>query len=108
MLQLRTYTLRSADALQRYATIHWARHLSTFTTFGVTTHGVWTEQGHGAHRLVALIGYPPGADPDVVTEQIMTSPEFAADMAGFDLEDIADVQSLLLDPTPYSPFAQRT
>jgi hypothetical protein len=103
MLQLRIYTLRSADALQRYATVHWARHVATFTTFGVTTHGVWTERRDGLNRLVALIGYPPGADPDEVTQTIMASPEFAADMAGFDRDDIVDVQSLLLDPAPYSP-----
>lgn len=103
MLQLRIYTLRSADALQRYATIHWARHLSTFEAFGVTTHGVWTEQCGGVHRLVALIGYPPGADPDEVTEQVVTSAEFAADMAGFDLDDLVEVEVLLLEPTPYSP-----
>ncbi|HEY6576206.1 MAG TPA: NIPSNAP domain-containing protein, partial [Mycobacterium sp.] len=36
MLQLRIYTLRSPEALQRYATVHWARHLTTFKTFGVT------------------------------------------------------------------------
>jgi hypothetical protein len=104
MLQLRIYTLRSADALQRYATVHWARHVATFTTFGVTTHGVWTERRDGHHRLVAVIGYPPGTDPDDVTQTIMTSPEFAADMAGFDRDDIVDVRSLLLDPTPYSPL----
>ena len=103
MLQLRIYTLRSADALQRYATVHWARHVATFTTFGVTTHGVWTERRDGLNRLVALIGYPPGAEPDEVTQTIMASPEFAADMAGFDRDDIVEVQSLLLDPTPYSP-----
>jgi hypothetical protein len=104
MLQIRIYTLRSADALQRYATVHWARHVATFTTFGVTTHGVWTERRDGLNRLVALIGYPPGADPDEVTQTIMASPQFAADMAGFDRDDIVDVQSLLLDPTPYSPL----
>lgn len=107
MLQLRIYTLRSADALQRYATIHWARHVSTFETFGVTTRGVCTERRPGVHRLVALIGYPAGADPEEVTRMIMASSEFAADMAGFDLEDIVDVQSLLLDPAPYSPLQQR-
>ncbi|WP_255358399.1 hypothetical protein [Mycobacterium sp. URHB0044] len=36
----------------------------------------------------------------------MTSPEFAADMAGFDVDDITDVQSVLLDPTPFSPIHQ--
>jgi NIPSNAP len=104
MFQLRIYTLRSPEALQQYASIHWARHVSTFRTFGVTTHGVWTERGDGAKRLVALIGYPPGADTDRLTQQIMASPDFAADMADFDVDEIADVQSLLLDPTSFSPI----
>jgi hypothetical protein len=104
MFQLRIYTLRSPEALQRYATVHWARHLTTFTTFGVTTHGVWTEPSDGAHRLIALIGYPPGADPEQLTRHIMTSPQFAADMAGFNTDEIIDVQSVLLDPTSFSPI----
>ena len=104
MFQLRIYTLRSPEALQQYATVHWARHLATFTTFGVTTHGVWTERSNGANRLVALIRFPPGADPEQVTRKAMASPEFAADMAGFDTDEIVDVQSILLDPTPFSPI----
>jgi NIPSNAP len=104
MFQLRTYTLRSADALQRYATVHWARHQPTFAAFGVTTHGVWTERSGGAHRLVALIRYPPGADPEQLTRRVMASPEFAADMAGFDIDEIIDVQSILLGSTPFSPI----
>ncbi|MGX9791818.1 NIPSNAP family protein [Mycobacterium sp. MMS18-G62] len=104
MFQLRIYTLRSPEALQRYATVHWARHLATFTTFGVTTHGVWTERSGGANRLVALIRYPPGADPEQLTRHIMTSAEFAADMAGFNVDEIIDVQSVLLDPTSLSPI----
>lgn len=99
MLQLRIYTLRSSDALRRYATVHWARHLATFPTFGVTTHGVWTERRGGANRLVALIHYPTGADPEELTRRIMASPEFAADMAGFDTDEIVDVESMLLEPT---------
>jgi hypothetical protein len=34
----------------------------------------------------------------------MTSPEFAADMAGFDASEILDVQSVPLDPTLFSPI----
>jgi hypothetical protein len=102
MLQLRIYTLRSPEALQRYATVHWARHLTTFKTVGVTTHGVWTERTGGTNRLVALIRYPPGADPEQITRHAMTSPEFAADMAGFNADEIVDVQSVLLDPTSFS------
>ncbi|HYZ69342.1 MAG TPA: hypothetical protein VE666_16335 [Mycobacterium sp.] len=65
---------------------------------------MWTERSGGAHRLVALIGYPPEADPEQLTRHIMTSPEFAADMAGFDVGDILDVQTTLLDPTSFSPI----
>ncbi|HTH89010.1 NIPSNAP family protein [Mycobacterium sp.] len=104
MFQLRIYTLRSPEALQQYATVHWARHLTTLKTFGVTTHGVWTERSDSANRLVALIRYPPGADPEQLTRQCMTSPQFAADMAGFDPDEIVDVQSVPLDPTAFSPI----
>ena len=83
--------------------IHWARHLATFTAFGITTRGVWTERCGGANRLVALIHYPQGADPDELTRECMASPEFAADMAGFDVGEIVDVQAVPLDPTPFSP-----
>jgi len=104
MFQLRIYTLRSPEALQRYAGVHWARHVATFQAFGVTTHGVWRQVDDGGSRLVALIRYPPGTDPESLTRHIMTSPSFAADMAGFDVEDITDVQALLLDPTAFSPI----
>ena len=104
MFQLRIYSLRSPEALQQYAIVHWGRHQATFKSFGVTTHGVWTERSSGGNRLVALIGYPPGADPEHLTRQIMTSAEFADDMAGFDVDEIVDVQSVLLDPTSFSPI----
>jgi hypothetical protein len=106
MFQLRIYTLRSSEALQRYATVHWARHLATFASFGVTTDGVWTEHSDGANRLVALVRYPAGADPEELTGHIMNSPEFAADMAGFNIDEIVDVQSILLAPTSISPIQQ--
>lgn len=106
MFQLRIYTLRSPEALRQYATVHWARHLDTFPAFGVTTHGVLTEQDGGAtaSRLVALVDYPADADPEQLTRRVMASAEFGADMAGFDVDDIIDVESILLDPTPFSPI----
>jgi len=48
--------------------------------------------------------YPQGADPEQLTREYTTSADFAADMAGFDPNEIVDVQSLLLDPTPFSPI----
>lgn len=104
MFQLRIYTLRSPEALQKYATVHWARHLPTFAAFGIATHGVWTERGDGENRLVAIIAYPPDSDPERLTQRVLASPEFAADMAGFDADDLVDVQALPLDPTSFSPI----
>jgi NIPSNAP len=102
MFQLRIYTLGSSEALQRYAEVHWARHMSTFMAFNIAVHGVWTDRSGGAARLVALIRLPSGAEPEQLTRQIMNSPEFAADMAGFDVNEIVDVRSMLLDPTSFS------
>ena len=104
MFQLRIYTLRTPEALDQYATVHWSRHLETFKAFDVATHGVWTERGSNAYRLFALIRYPSGTDPEQLTHQIMTSPEFAADMAGFNVDEILDVASTFLDPTEFSPI----
>ncbi len=104
MYQFRTYTLRTADALEHYATVNWPRHISSLRTFGVTTHGIWTQHDPAAHRLIALISFPEGADPAEVTAAYMASPDFAADMAGFDVADIVDVSEILLDPAAASPL----
>ena len=104
MFQLRIYTLRSAQALERYATVHWARHVPSLATFGVTTHGIWAQHGDDDHRLVALISYPDGADPAALARDFMASPEFASDMEGFDPEDIVAVDAMLVEPTSSSPI----
>jgi hypothetical protein len=60
--QLRIYTLPTTEALEQYATVHWPRHTSSRQSFGVTTHGIWTDHDAEAHRLTALISYSDGAD----------------------------------------------
>jgi len=104
MYQLRTYTLRTAAALEDYATVHWPRHISSLRAFGVTTHGIWTQHDADANRLVALISYPKEADPTEVTTAYMASPGFAADMDGFDVSNIDNVSEILLDPAAASPL----
>jgi len=104
VFQLRIYTLRSAEALEQYARIHWARHIPTFHGFGVTTHGIWTEHDGNTNRLVALISYPNGTDPAELASEVMASPEFAADMEGFDPQNIVAVDSIPLDATGCSPI----
>lgn len=98
MHQLRIYTLRTAHALQDYATVHWPRHIVSLRAFGVSTHGIWTEHQADEHRLVALISYPGGSDPAEVAAAYMGSPEFTTDMEGFDVSDIIGVEEILLDP----------
>jgi hypothetical protein len=71
---------------------------------GVTTHGIWTERGGKANRLIALISYPRGIDPAALATDVMASPEFMADMKGFDPQDIVAVDSVLLNPTKSSPI----
>ncbi len=63
MYQLRIYAMRTADALEHYATVHWPRHIPSLRAFGVTTNGIWTQPDGDAHRLVALISYPDGINP---------------------------------------------
>ncbi|MBO0866249.1 MAG: NIPSNAP family protein [Mycobacterium sp.] len=103
MFQLRIYTLRSLDALERYASVCWARHVSSLDTFGVTTHGTWTERAE-ANRLFALISYPDGSDPAKLADEYLASPAFEADMKGFDSREIVDVETILLDATTASPL----
>jgi hypothetical protein len=104
MFQLRIYTLRSAEALARYSSVHWARHIGSLETFGVATHGVWTEREGSAPRLVALVSFADGADPTVLTDEYMASAEFTADMEGFDPRDLVAVDTMLLDATGSSPI----
>jgi NIPSNAP len=104
MYQLRIYTLRTSEALEDYATAHWPRHIHSLRAFGVTTHGIWTNHNADAHRLIALISYPEAADPAAVTAAYMASPEFKADMEGFDISNITNVEEILLDPTAASPL----
>jgi hypothetical protein len=92
-------------AADKHETVHWPRHIPSLRAFGVTTHGIWTQLNADAHRLVALISYPDGADPAMVTSAYMASPGFAADIDGFDVGNIVSVEELLLDPAAASPLS---
>ena len=105
MDQLRIYTLRTAEALDRYATVHWPRHVASMPSFGVTVRGVWTDHQPGVHRLVALLSFGHAVDPDDFTSAYVASPEFAADMEGFDLSDIVHAEEIRLRPVAASPPA---
>ena len=67
-------------------------------------HGFWTDHQAGAHRLIALLSFWEGADPAEFATAYLASPELAADMQGFDVSDIVEVEELLLDPVAGSPL----
>ncbi|NYF18209.1 hypothetical protein HDC37_003065 [Microbacterium sp. AK009] len=104
MYQIKTYTLRTSEALQKYATVQWPRHVSSMPPFGATVHGFWTDEQPDAHRLIALLSFRDGVDPDEFLASYIASPELAADMDGFDAADIIDVHDILLEPVAGSPL----
>lgn len=113
--EIRTYTLATAAALDAYATVHWQRHIPSLAKHGITTHRVFKElagvhsmtgpPGAPQYRLVAIVSYQPGADPAAVTRTYMTSPEFRADMAGFDMSGIVGVSSVFVEAAASDPNA---
>ena len=73
MLEIRTYTLASVEALDQYASVHWKRHIPSLAAHGITTHHVWREVAADVPRLVALVEYDNGADPAEATKTFMHS-----------------------------------
>ncbi|AWB07820.1 NIPSNAP domain-containing protein (plasmid) [Azospirillum humicireducens] len=104
MFQLRTYTLASAEAADRYLSVHWPRHLESLPAFGITVHGVWRSVDPDAPaRVLALVSFAPGADIAAVNAAYMQSDAFRADMDGFDVSAIRAVEAQLLATLPGLP-----
>ncbi|WP_328392284.1 NIPSNAP family protein [Streptomyces sp. NBC_00390] len=104
--QLRVYTLRSPEALVAYGDI-WSRHIPGMAQHRITTHGVWTgpaAPGSAASQLYALVSYRDADDVQERLEAYLSSPEFRADMEGFDIGQIVDVAESVLTPTADSPL----
>ena len=101
--ELRAYTLSSREALDRYRTVTYLRHLTSFAHHDIGFHGLWTAQD-GSPVLYALVSYADGEDPADVTQRFMSSPEFHADVEGFDPSTIVAVTTTLLKPSEGSPL----
>ena len=104
-MELRTYTLASAEALHHYTTNFWPRHIKSLRKHGITVQGVWIDaRGTDGHRVIALIGYAPGNDPARLAESYRDSPDFDGDHADFDSSLITSTQTKTLVPIPGSPL----
>ncbi|MGW7383833.1 NIPSNAP family protein [Streptomyces sp. NPDC054794] len=73
----------------------------------ITTHGVWTvlaAPGSKTPWLYALVSYRDADDVQARLEAYLSSPEFRADVEGFDISQIVGLDDTLLTPTADSPL----
>ncbi|MFI1769759.1 NIPSNAP family protein [Streptomyces sp. NPDC020800] len=107
--QLRVYTLRSPESLAAYENI-WGKHIPGMAKHRITTHGIWTlpaaptAPASEAPQLYALVSYRDADDMQERLEAYLSSPEFRADMEGFDITQIVDIAESVLRPTADSPL----
>jgi hypothetical protein len=106
MMELRAYTLAGAEALKRYTTEFWPRHIRSLGKYGITVRGVWVDAGAAGHRVIALVEYPQHADPSAIAEKYRASRDFAADHADFDASLIISTQCTPLEPIAAAPLPE--
>ena len=98
--EIRTYTLSSQSAAQKYAK-RWQAHVPSLETLNINTIGVWTA---GENQVVALVRYKNGDDPREMTGRFLQSQCFKNDMKGFDMKTIMKVESTLMASVDASPL----
>jgi len=98
--ELRTYTLKSIRAAEVYRAI-WIKHIESLKAFGIITHGVFSVPD-AMTKVIALVSYPEGSDPEEVGTRYMASDLFKADMAGFDFSDFISIEATPLAPETFS------
>ncbi|BBY18639.1 NIPSNAP domain-containing protein [Mycolicibacterium litorale] len=104
MVELHTYTLASAEALRQYTTHFWPRHIESLRKHGITVQGVWIDGAPDGHRVVALVEYPPGANPARLADIYRHSVDFTEDHADFDMSLITSTHTVRLQSIPSSPL----
>lgn len=102
--ELRVYTLRTDEALRRYAGTVYPRHLHSFPLFGVEAHGFWTRKDDEVPRLFVLVSYAERDAPGEVAQRYLRSAELADDTKDFDVATIVGVESTILIPSVGSPL----
>ena len=83
--------------------LRWQPHVDSLKIFDVVTHGFFSTVEE-PNRVVALVSYPLGADPDEVIKAYMQSEGFHEDMAGVDMRQMERVETLSLIPGQNSPL----
>ncbi|MDX1878031.1 NIPSNAP domain-containing protein [Mycolicibacterium sp. 141076] len=102
-MELRTYTLADAAALESYVSTFWPRHIRTLRNYGIIVHGVWTDPESSEPRVIALVDYS-GGDPGALAEIYRRSADFVDDHRHFDASLIVTTHTQTLQPIASSPL----
>ena len=99
MQALRIYTLRNQAMADLYFNVHWQRHLVSLPKYQIHVDQVQLEHVKTADapcRVFALVHTDDADDMATLNAQYMHSDEFKADMAGYDMAAILNVEEVEL------------
>lgn len=91
MKQVRIYTLKDALSAETYFHTHWPRHMVSLPTFDIYVNHVYLGANN---QVIAVVTYKNGADIQAINQKYMVSAEFRADMQGFDMSSILNVEEI--------------
>lgn len=91
MKQVRIYTLRDALSAETYFHTHWPRHMASLPSFDIYVNHVYLGKNH---QVIAVVTYKEGVDIQAINQKYMVSAEFRADMHGFDMSSILNVEEI--------------
>lgn len=102
IVQLRTYTLKSASLAAAYAQ-RWKPTMASIAKLNITTRGVYLSETN-PKQVVAVVEFKDGDDPATKVGEYASSPAFKEDLGEIDLSnDFEGVEAELLRPMDFSP-----
>lgn len=102
MKALRIYTLKNQAMADLYFNVHWQRHLISLPKYHIQVDSVQLERVKKADapcRVFALVHTEDTDDMETLNAEYMQSDDFKADMAGFDMPAILNVEEVQLNAT---------
>ena len=105
MYQLRKYTMKDRESLDFFRNEVYPRHFVSFAKVGMAIHGLWTAPDPNDLNLYVLFSFAEKDDPDAVLAELVQSPEFQADLLGWDNDaNILDYTDIVMTPSTASPL----
>lgn len=99
MNALRIYTLKNQAMADLYFNVHWQRHLISLPKYHIQVDNVQLEQVNNADkpcRVFAWVHTENDDDMEILNAKYMQSDDFKADMVGFEMTAILNVEEVEL------------